>query len=1034
ISYLKRKFFYNEDIGKWVAPLDLNVILETPMWVRKCTDMRLQTFNNIEFSLRELSLHPVEVWNEWAPRLLELCETHCKLVSKFSNKNETMIFTLNTILCQSDDVIFNRDMQMQGQNSDYMLSIRKAVDIYPYLTGSAQAAPKNPVSLARLRREGALEAESNSPAEQPEISIFSGGQTTNEIRDNQYRDQQATDTTQQITTFENDSSIVNQDVPAPAPLGLKLRSMHTDDAQHSIVSFLKRPMILREFSWSSSLTRGKDVFDPINVPLDMLVRQFKDKLNGFMTFRATAVITVQFQTQPFQAGRFIMSAIPVPSLVGKRTKIIENRISNLTLLNHVQADIAKQTEVTLRVPYVSPLIAYDLVQGQFNWAKVVGKVYSRVSSVGTTDVEGIVYVHFEDIQLGAPTSMPILSNLVSLEAQSGDPTPTASTLPKKIPYEPEALTDIRQRAQEVGVTSSNTSRITGGLRTINKNIGEYLSFTKPVTNALDKYLLGPINDFLGPIFNVFGFSKPLIEGDNRLLRPSTLFSTFHGKDRALTLATSEDINAPFIPHLNGTGMDEMSFDYLKKIPHFIDYFYYSSVTPKNSIIYSAFVRPTYRCIEDLKITVGEATKILAQPTHLAYITQPFLYWTGSLVYTFKFVKTDYHSGRVEISYHPNSNPFSSSRKLKDSVDIDQAYRYICDLRDKSEVSLRIPYMGATPFKKNTHALSMPSDIDNTDVIFNCGAIVVRALTPLKSSSAVVSNSIEVLVEYNAGNDFQVMSPVTTHFNPITPLESAPKEAQSGEASVAGLAITRQQAIEGQDPPSITHNVGEVINSMSSFAVTGENFSNFRDLTHRTNFVLAFDKLSNHLEPINRLYNAPPCFTTTVVGSVFGGFLLNGRGNSSLGYVGSMFALARGGTNVRIQTEDKNQYISARLVSDVTTFSDCMYPRAIENSSIKGIAEFHVPYYSRTYQFDHLKYDNSLLNDISIEVAVPKQQTASGSVAVSGGDDISFGYFIGTPLVLTPSYLKNSGQVDPFDPSVTVAKVDKIVIWDYITVS
>lgn len=68
VLYLKRSFLRDET-GFWLSPLSLDVILETPMWLHECPDRRLQTIENLEWSLKELSLHSQEVWNKWSPVL-----------------------------------------------------------------------------------------------------------------------------------------------------------------------------------------------------------------------------------------------------------------------------------------------------------------------------------------------------------------------------------------------------------------------------------------------------------------------------------------------------------------------------------------------------------------------------------------------------------------------------------------------------------------------------------------------------------------------------------------------------------------------------------------------------------------------------------------------------------------------------------------------------------------------------------------------------------------------------------------------------
>lgn len=69
VTYLRRSFLRDEQTGKWLAPLSLDVVLETPMWLHKTPDKVFQTIENLEWAIRELSLHPKAVWEQWYPRL-----------------------------------------------------------------------------------------------------------------------------------------------------------------------------------------------------------------------------------------------------------------------------------------------------------------------------------------------------------------------------------------------------------------------------------------------------------------------------------------------------------------------------------------------------------------------------------------------------------------------------------------------------------------------------------------------------------------------------------------------------------------------------------------------------------------------------------------------------------------------------------------------------------------------------------------------------------------------------------------------------
>jgi hypothetical protein len=73
IAFLKRKFKYDEDECRYVAPLDISVIYEMLNWVRKNdvnpTDLLR---SNIETALREMSLHGFSEYNKFVNILEQL--------------------------------------------------------------------------------------------------------------------------------------------------------------------------------------------------------------------------------------------------------------------------------------------------------------------------------------------------------------------------------------------------------------------------------------------------------------------------------------------------------------------------------------------------------------------------------------------------------------------------------------------------------------------------------------------------------------------------------------------------------------------------------------------------------------------------------------------------------------------------------------------------------------------------------------------------------------------------------------------------
>lgn len=782
-----------------------------------------------------------------------------------------------------------------------------------------------------------------------------------EQTDIKYTPNSSLDHTNEITTFENDMNIIVEAPPKMKTLSSILTSHHTDDRDHSIIDFLQRPQIILESTWNGDYARNKQITYPVLIP-DSLINKpmYAEKLKGFTSFKATAVLTYQFQSQPFQAGRAIISALPLPTLNTDKLRFISTDVARLQLLNHVQCDISKQTEVTLKVPFVSPFNAYDLVTKLTPWASVLCSVYSPIAQVGNVPIDVIVYGHFEDIEMGTPTS--------GLIAQSGE--------------EPEAFSDVRQRAKERGNSfhSRTGSALSGLLDTASNGL-----------KGVQQNFLKPLDDLVGPILALLGFSKPIAPmQDPLVLRPSGVFGTTDGKDMSQPLSLMENTNVPFIPNIDGSSYDEMSFDWLKKIPQFFSQFKYTANSAKGSLLWSTPVSCTYNLEQPLVLQQDSQMVTLDQPTHLYYICSPFKYWAGGLVYTFKFVKTDFHSGRVEFTYHPFSDYI-------DGISIpDYCYRLVVDLREKNEVSFVVPFVSPTPFKRVGMA---PAKTYSADTYVNTGTLVCRALTALKSSSSIVSSSIEVLVEVNAAEDFHVIAPIDSQWLPFT-LE-APIIAQSG-VSGSEQENPRSRAIE-VDPPSIMMGTTQVPDL--SVAISGETFKNFRTFIKRSAFIVKYAKEQVPIQFVpHTVIRPPPLYMATYQENDdnkqnFGlGFFSNF--SSPVSFVAGMYALYRGGLRIKVFCPDMPNIIGAAYKATPPGYGGKYYntyPIAIEQPSVKAIAEFQLPYYSSVLTASlgaaESKYYYSYPRN---SVEINKDKPSATYIAISAGDDMSFAVFTGTP--------------------------------------
>jgi hypothetical protein len=80
ITFLKRRFYNHPLIHRMVAPLDLETVLEIPYWTKKGFLRDTIERDNVEVALSELSYHPKEVFDEWAPKILSSARSKLNFV------------------------------------------------------------------------------------------------------------------------------------------------------------------------------------------------------------------------------------------------------------------------------------------------------------------------------------------------------------------------------------------------------------------------------------------------------------------------------------------------------------------------------------------------------------------------------------------------------------------------------------------------------------------------------------------------------------------------------------------------------------------------------------------------------------------------------------------------------------------------------------------------------------------------------------------------------------------------------------------
>nr|UNI73824.1 MAG: capsid protein [brine shrimp dicistrovirus 1] len=471
---------------------------------------------------------------------------------------------------------------------------------------------------------------------------------------------------------------------------------------------------------------------------------YQEKLRGFVGLRATLVIKVQVNSQPFQQGRLMLQYIPYAQYMPERVRLINLTLQGRSGCPRTDLDLSVGTEIEMRIPYVSPHVYFNLITGQGSFGSIYLVVYSALKdeASGTGSVEYTVWAHLEDVDVQYPTGANIYTgnddNFVKIAQNLLSGNMTKQEMRRIVKEETylkptdkifaQGMSELTQM-KESGVISSGVGKLGEALHDFSKI--PYLGniFTMPAWLASKS----------SNILKILGFSKPTIQGlpCEMKIRGNVRMANYDGADASHRLALSACNEIETKAGLAGTDVDEMAIPHIVTIPNYWSRFTWATTDATAKNLWTDEVTP-YK-IKSFSKTITNRYRA----THLGYFANCFSYWRGDLVYTFKFVKTTFHSGRVRISFIPY---YYDSTISSGTPDVSRTQKVIVDLRTSNEVSFTVPYVATRPWMFCAD-FNSPGLGTNNKLKYNCstGVVQVDVLNQLVAANNVFP-SVDVIVE------------------------------------------------------------------------------------------------------------------------------------------------------------------------------------------------------------------------------------------------------------------------------------------------
>jgi len=540
--------------------------------------------------------------------------------------------------------------------------------------------------------------------------------------------------------------------------------------------------------------------------------------------------------------------------------------------------------------------------------------------------------------------------------------------------------------------------LTEGLNAISKVAGSLSSV--PV--------IGPICDTaswvtraLSGVASIFGWSKP--QNGNVSMIISRQYdrnaATSDGLDPSYPLALISDNKLAMSDELSIRSEDEMSFTFLKAIPTWYNNFTWTTSQTSGTRLAidisgatSTVVKPSAFEIPFTTAThaAHSASGVTSPP--FAFLQRQFALWRGSICVNLKFAKTQFHSGRLQVTF----TPYMNTPTLPDLNQSVFALREIVDIRSGDEICFRLPYLINYNY------------LDNTG---NIGTFTVTVLNELRAPPTV-SDTVDVMCWVHACEDYELQVPAPGSHG-LTPL--IPQSGLVVEETIGNM-------------PSKPLNIDYAMQSI------GETFTSIKQLLNRWTMVSI---RSSYISSGNSLAIWPYFSEAVAVATDTGGLLAPNAGADAFSAFRCLYAFYRGSVRLKV-----NLTADATPSNPVPAYL-CLMPNlvargtnVIQNSIALPSASSHDYTTGSAYSLIGVAIADAAVGQVSaiapylaemkMSLSIPQFATTNASIANldkvssdpsqpiatlsfnalgnfatyalerSCGDDFQFSYFIGVP--------------------------------------
>ncbi len=573
---------------------------------------------------------------------------------------------------------------------------------------------------------------------------------------------------QEITEFHDENQ---------APLsGLSVRdiSQYSGDFTRNvdIQNFMKRPIRVASLTWSDTTAVGNRwTYNPWQLYFSQPA--VANKLANYAYLRCNLKVKVVLNASPFLYGCLLMYYRPLQGY--KQTLIrydpYQRWFLQATQLPHrtMYPQDSEGCEMELPFLYHKQLIETSIASefgnlGELNFTNLTA--LKSANAATSQSITAAIYVWAEDVVLSGPT--------VGLVMQGG--LDEYGTGPISAPA--SAVADIAGRLRGVPI------------------LGKFATATEIGASAISR------------IAKLFGFTNvPVIENVSpmRPMNAPPLASTEIGFPiEKLTLDSKNEL-AIGPGHLGLPNQDELAIPHIVQRESYLSSSTWSTSHAQGYLLFSAQVNPMTLLYNDFT-----TYKDYYLPP-MAWVAKLFKYWRGDIIFRFRVIASQYHKGRLLISYDPLGTSGSNLTSVSSAEG--QVFTKIVDIGEQGDVEVAIPFQQAFPWLKIPNWTSVATFAPQAggftyDPTTYNGIITVRVLTKLTAPVATADTTLLTYIRGSENLEFADPIEISDDFS----LFSIQSQDVYDEGSPSG-EIPMGSALSVPHPMRYRMNHGEKVTSL-----------------------------------------------------------------------------------------------------------------------------------------------------------------------------------------------------------------------------